>query len=204
MVLKLSCMYPSPRQMQRIISAFEDGQLVCYPTDTVYGIGCGIRHPGPIELIYRLKGISRKSKPLSLMFSSIQQISEYALVPDHIFSVLRRYLPGPFTFILEARKSLPRALFGEKRKTIGVRIPDNNICLEMINELGTPIITTSLTDESGAIINDPYLIELSYQGHLGLVIDGGETPGLPSTVIDLTTDEPTIIREGAGFGEWYV
>ncbi|MBP7461031.1 MAG: threonylcarbamoyl-AMP synthase [Candidatus Delongbacteria bacterium] len=202
MILKLSSAFPSPKQMQRIVTELESGNIICYPTDTVYGIGCTIRNSDAIDLIFKLKNIPRKTKPLCLMFNSISNLSSYASVSTENYKILKKYLPGPFTFILPARNSIPKALFGQNRKTIGVRIPDNTICMKMVESVGSPIITTSMTDENGEIINNPYEIEFRYRAHLSLVIDGGELTSVPSTIIDLTGEIPEVIRRGQGYENW--
>lgn len=202
MILKLSSAFPSPKQMQRIMMELESGNIICYPTDTVYGIGCTIRNNEAIDLIFKLKNISRKTKPLCLMFNSISTISNYASVSTETYKILKKYLPGPYTFILPARNLIPKVLFGQNRKTIGVRIPDNTICMKMVESIGVPIITTSMTDETGEIINNPYEIEYRYRAHLSLVIDGGELSSVPSTIIDLTGDIPVVIRRGQGYENW--
>ena len=172
------------------------GGIVVYPTDTIYGIGCDILNKKAIEKIYQLKQ-RNKSKPFSFICSDLKNISHYAKVSNYAYKTMRRLLPGPYTFILEGSKLVPKIML-TKRKTAGIRVPDHKICLELVKRLGNPIITTSATMPDGSMVNDASLIHDVFRNRIDLVIDGDIAPGLPSSVISLIDDVPEVIRKGAG------
>ncbi len=172
------------------------GGIIAYPTDTYYGIGCDILNKKAIEKIYLLKGRSR-SQPFSFICSGLTDISQYAKVSNYAYKTMKRLLPGPYTFILEGSRLVPD-LMVTKRKTAGIRVPDNAICLALVEALGNPIISTSATMSDGAIFYDPSLIHDYFGKRLDAVIDGGPAPGNPSSVISLIDDQPEVIRKGAG------
>ena len=196
MILELGP-YPSAYQVDRIRVFLEDDGLVAIPTDTTYALACLPDHKAAVNKMMALRRLDPK-KPLALLFRDIRQISEYAMVSDLQFRMLKRYLPGPYCFILEAKRSLPRFI-GDKRKRIGVRVPDHNVPLALIEAVGKPLLVTSAIDpESSAMANDPWTVE-SFFGHgVSAVIDSGDVPGGVSSVIDLTTAPPEIFRTGLG------
>jgi tRNA threonylcarbamoyl adenosine modification protein (Sua5/YciO/YrdC/YwlC family) len=200
MILQVNPVHPQPRLIRRVVEALAHGAVISYPTDTVYGIGCDIFSKSGIERIYQLKDRSRK-KPLSFICSDLKDISRYAQVSDHAYRIMRKHLPGPYTFILEATKEVPRIMMS-KRRTVGIRVPDNPICLSLVRELMHPIITTSANISDESPICDPKEIDTQLGRVLDLSIDGGALPNVPSTVIDLSSDTPFLVREGKGPVDW--
>jgi tRNA threonylcarbamoyl adenosine modification protein (Sua5/YciO/YrdC/YwlC family) len=200
MILQLNPEYPQPRRIRRILDVLEDGGIIAYPTDTVYGIGCDIFNRGAVKRLHRLvaeiKG-SPDHAPLSFICDSLSNISEYAIVRDYAYRTMRRMLPGPYTFVLEATKLVPKVMT-RKRKTVGIRVPDAAIPLEIVERLGNPIVTTSATHADGELIPDPWTLEDLYGHAIELVIDGGYLFPEPSTVIDFSGDHPQLIRQGKG------
>jgi tRNA threonylcarbamoyl adenosine modification protein (Sua5/YciO/YrdC/YwlC family) len=191
---------PNNKLIRKIVDLLEKGGIVIYPTDTVYAMGCDIRATKAIEKIARLKGLNPKNPELSLIFHDMSQLSEYTIIHDNtIFKLLKRNLPGPFTFIVQANNQIPR-LFKNKKKTVGIRIPDNKIVLELVRELGRPIITTSIHDPDEVIeyTTDPELIYEKYRDFADAVIDGGFGNNEASTVVDCTGEEILIERQGLG------
>ncbi len=199
MILKLSSLYPSLKQIQRIVQILQNDGIISYPTDTLYAIGCSAESPKAVSLLNKIKHTKEnKPKEYSIIVSSLQEISKYAIVNNRNFLILKNNLPGPYTFILPAKKSLPSALFRKNKKTIGIRIPNNYIAIEIVKELNCPLITTSVTDEKGSNISDPYEIEKKFRQYLDIIIDDGELHNIQGTVVDLTQEEPVIVREGEG------
>jgi tRNA threonylcarbamoyl adenosine modification protein (Sua5/YciO/YrdC/YwlC family) len=195
---------PNNKLIRKIVDLLEKGGIVIYPTDTVYAMGCDIRATKAIEKIARLKGLNPKNPELSLIFHDMSQLSEYTIIHDNtIFKLLKRNLPGPFTFIVQANNQIPK-LFKNKKKTVGIRIPNNRIVLELVRELGRPIITTSIHDPDEVIeyTTDPELIYEKYRDFTDAVIDGGFGNNEASTVVDCTGDEIVIERQGPGILEW--
>jgi tRNA threonylcarbamoyl adenosine modification protein (Sua5/YciO/YrdC/YwlC family) len=191
---------PNGKYIRQIVQLLENGGIIIYPTDTVYAMGCDIRATKSIEKIARFKELNPKNPELSLIFHDMSQLSEYTVIHDNnIFKLLKRNLPGPFTFIVQANNQIPK-LFKNKKKTVGIRIPDNNIVLELVRELGRPIITTSIhdTDEVIEYTTDPELIYEKYRDFADVVIDGGFGNNEASTVVDCTGDEIEIVRQGLG------
>ncbi|MBA4312797.1 MAG: threonylcarbamoyl-AMP synthase [Chlorobiaceae bacterium] len=189
---------PQPRHIKRAVEILKSDGIIIYPTDTVYGIGCSIFSPRAIELIYQLKGQDR-SKPFSFVCSDLSHISEFAKVSNTAFRLMKQLIPGAYTFILPASrlKQLPKSMI-TKRKTVGIRVPDNKVCIALIKELGHPILNASVTDERGDIINDPEAIKQFYEKRVDLILDGGNSILELSTILDLTEGHPVVIREGAG------
>jgi tRNA threonylcarbamoyl adenosine modification protein (Sua5/YciO/YrdC/YwlC family) len=181
---------PQQRLINRVSEVLERGGLVAYPTDTFYGIGCDLYNKKGIQLIYRLKN-RPLNKPFSLVCDSLKKISRYAIVSNYAYKTMRRFLPGPYTFILEGTKLVPKIML-TKRKTVGIRVPNNKICLAIVQVFGRPIISTS------AGYDDPQSIKEAYESYLDLVIDGGELYPSPSSVVSLIDDMPEVIREGKG------
>ncbi len=173
-----------------------EGGIIAYPTDTCYGIGCDLFNKKAIEKIYQLKK-RPLVKPFSFICADLKNISEYAKVSNFAYKTMRRLLPGPYTFILEGSRLVPKIML-TRRKTAGIRVPDNAICLGLVNLLGHPIISTSASRDDGAIMSDPYDIDEYYKPPLDVVIDGGIIVPAPSSVISLIGDEPEVIREGKG------
>ncbi len=189
---------PEPRAVKKAAESLAAGGVVIYPTDTVYGLGCSVEQRNAIERIYLIKG-QRNDKPFSFVCSDLKHISEYAHVSNAAFKTMKRLIPGPYTFVLPAArmKHLPKILVS-KRKTVGIRVPDSPVTLALVKELGNPILSTSVTDGSGEIVNDPDLIVRTYRNAVDVILDAGLLPSLPSTVLDLTGNEPRVIRRGAG------
>jgi tRNA threonylcarbamoyl adenosine modification protein (Sua5/YciO/YrdC/YwlC family) len=194
---------PNNKHIRQIVELLENGGIIIYPTDTVYAMGCDISATKSIEKIARFKGLNPKNPELSLIFHDMSQLSEYTVIRDNtLFKLLKRNLPGPFTFIVQANSQIPK-LFRNKKKTVGIRIPDNNIVLEIVRELGRPIITTSIHDQDEVLeyTTDPELIYEKYQDFADAVIDGGYGNNEASTVVDCTGSEPEVVRQGLGILE---
>ena len=182
----------------------ENDGIIIYPTDTVYAMGCDIKAHKAIEKIARLKGLNPNKPELSIIFRDMSQLSEYTIIrDDNIFRLLKRNLPGPFTFIVKANNQIPR-LFKNKKKTVGIRIPDNRIVHEIVKELGRPIITTSIHDPDEIIeyTTDPELIWEKYRDFADIVINGGYGNNEASTIVECTGDEIKVLRQGLGEVEW--
>ena len=196
MLFKINPHNPQLRLISRVVEVLKNGGVVVYPTDTNYGIGCDIMNKKAIERIYQLKQRD-KSKPFSFICSGLKNISYYAKVSNYAYKTMRRLLPGPYTFILEGSKLVPKIML-TKRKSAGIRVPDHSICLDLVQSLGNPIISTSATLPDGSFLFDASLIHDIFKNRLDAVIDGGPVPGKPSSVISLIDDEPEVIREGMG------
>jgi tRNA threonylcarbamoyl adenosine modification protein (Sua5/YciO/YrdC/YwlC family) len=196
MLIKINSQNPPQRLIQKVVDILKNGGIVVYPTDTYYGIGCDIMNKKAIERIYQLKQ-RNKSKPFSFICSGLKNISHYAKVSNYAYKTMKRLLPGPYTFILEGSKLVPKIML-TKRKTAGIRVPDNPICLALVNELGNPVITTSATRPDGTIFHDASLIHDYFGKRIDAVIDGSIVPGQPSSVILLINDIPEVIRRGLG------
>ena len=181
---------PQLRLIRRVSETLEAGGLIVYPTDTFYGIGCDLFNKKGIQQIYKLKNRPLK-KPFSIIVDSLKEISKYSNVSNYAYKTMKRFLPGPYTFILEGSRLVPKIML-TKRKTVGIRIPDNRICLDLVGLLGRPIISTS------AIHTDPLTIKDAYGQFLDIIIDGGPISQSPSSVVSLIDDIPIIIREGKG------
>ena len=204
MVLRIYSENPNEKQIRKVVDALEEGSIIIYPTDTVYAMGCDIKANNAIEKIARMKGMNPQNPDLSLIFRDMSQLSEYTIIrDDNIFRLLKRNLPGPFTFIVKANNQIPR-LFKNKKKTVGIRIPDNNIVFELVKELGRPIITTSIHDPDEIIeyTTDPELIWEKYRDFADVMIDGGFGKNEASTIVDCTGEEIQIVRQGLGQLEW--
>lgn len=203
MLIRLFNDNPNQKHIRQIVDLLENGAIIIYPTDTVYAMGCDIKASKSIEKIARFKGLNPKNPDLSLIFHDMSQLSEYTIIRDNnIFKLLKRNLPGPFTFIVQANNQIPK-LFKNKKKTVGIRIPDNNIVLELVRELGRPIITTSIHDPDEIIeyTTDPELIHEKYCDFVDAVLDGGFGNNEASTIVDCTGDEIEILRQGLGILE---
>ena len=189
-MLSVNLENPQQRHINRVSQVLGQGGLIAYPTDTFYGIGCDLFNKRGIQLIYRLKN-RPLNQPFSFVCDSLKEISRYALVSNYAYKTMKRLLPGPYTFILEGTRLVPRIML-TKRKTVGIRVPDNKISLGIVRTFGRPIISTS------AGFDDPYSIMEAYGSYLDIVIDGGMLNQSPSSVVSLINDKPEIIRKGKG------
>jgi tRNA threonylcarbamoyl adenosine modification protein (Sua5/YciO/YrdC/YwlC family) len=196
MLLSINPENPQERQIERVVDILRDGGIVAYPTDTFYGIGCDIMNKKAIEKIYQIKQRSR-TKPFSFICPDLKDISKYAKVSNVAYRNMKRLLPGPYTFVLAGTKMVPKIML-TKRRTAGIRVPDNQIALQLAQILGNPILSTSATRPNGSVFNDPSLLHDHFIKTIDVVIDGGPVPGIPSSVISLIDDIPEIIRHGAG------
>ncbi|MBU2472002.1 MAG: threonylcarbamoyl-AMP synthase [Bacteroidetes bacterium] len=198
MFLKVHTENPQGRHITHAVEILRNDGIIIYPTDTVYGIGCSIYSKIAIEQIYQIKN-QNPSKPFSFVCSDLSHISEYAVVSNPAYRVMKHLIPGPFTFILPASrlKQLPKSLMS-KRKTVGIRVPNNKIALAIVKELGHPILSASVTDDAGFVINNPEIIRQEFENRVDLIIDGGINISEPSTVLDFTEEPPIVVREGAG------
>lgn len=204
MLLRIYPENPNQDRIRKVVDVLEGGGIIVYPTDTVYAIGCDIKANKSIDKIARMKGLNPQNPDMSLIFHDMSQLSDYTIIRDNsVFKLLKRNLPGPFTFIVQANSTIPK-LFKNKKKTVGIRIPDNNIVLELVKELGRPIITTSIHDPDEVIeyTTDPELIYEKYQDFAEIVINGGYGRNEASTIVDCTSEEIRIIRQGLGILEF--
>jgi tRNA threonylcarbamoyl adenosine modification protein (Sua5/YciO/YrdC/YwlC family) len=197
MLIKIYNENPNTREIDKVVSALQDGGIVIYPTDTLYAFGCDALNVRAVEKICNLKGINPEKSNLSIICNDLSIISEYAKVDTPTFKLMKRNLPGPFTFILPTTSSLPKIY--KKKKTVGIRVPDNKIIREIVIRLGNPVLSTSIIDENDEIeyITNPELIHEKWQDFVDIVIDGGIGGIEPSTVIDCSTGEHDIIRQGS-------
>jgi len=198
MYLKVHPETPQPRHIQHAVEILKNGGVIIYPTDTVYGIGCSVFNTKAIENVYRIKR-QDKSKPFSFICSDLSHISEYAKVSNTAFRLMKQLIPGQYTFILPASKlkQLPKSIIS-KRKTVGIRVPDNKICQVLVKELGHPVLNASVTNEDGIIINDPEIIKEQFENRVDAILDGGNSLLELSTILDLTAEPPEIVRQGVG------
>ena len=200
MLLKIHPDNPSLRHIRMVVECLNNGGIIIYPTDTVYGLGCDIYKSKAIDKIARIKGIKKEKANFSFICHDLSQLSEFTKpISNDVFRLMKNNLPGPYTFILKATNKVPK-LFQSKKKTVGIRIPDNNIINKIVKELGNPVMSTSIHDEDEIIeyTTDPELIHEKYINLVDIVIDGGYGDNEPSTILDCTSDEITIIREGKG------
>jgi tRNA threonylcarbamoyl adenosine modification protein (Sua5/YciO/YrdC/YwlC family) len=196
--IKLYNENPNPKEIAKVVKVLQSGGLIIYPTDTIYGLGCDITKTKSLEKIAQIKGVQLEKANLSFICNDLSHLSDYVKQLDSTtFKILKRALPGPYTFILPGSNNLPKVF--KKKKTVGIRIPNNNIIRTLVAELGNPIVSTSIRDEDDVLeyTTDPELIFEKWQGLVDIVIDGGYGDNEPSTVIDLT-EEPSVIREGKG------
>ena len=196
MLININPINPQERLIRKVAEVLRQGGIIAYPTDTYYGIGCDIMNKKAIEKVYAIKQ-QAKTKPFSFICSGLKNISRYAKVSNYAYRTMKRLLPGPYTFILEGSKMVPKMML-TKRKTAGIRVPDNRICIELIQQLGNPILSTSASLPDGAPLHDPSLIHEHLDKRLACVIDGGPVPGNPSSVISLIGDDPEVLRKGLG------
>ncbi len=196
MLLSINSVNPQMRLVRKAAKILDEGGVIIYPTDTVYGLGCDLYNKRGIERIYEIKKLSKK-EPLSFICADLKDISEYAYVTDFAYKIMRRLLPGPYTFILRASRIVPKIIL-PRRQTTGIRVPDHPTCLALVKELGRPIISTSVKDEAGELMNNPTLIHEKYRAQVELVIDGGIIPAQPSTIVSLVDDRIEVLRVGKG------
>lgn len=200
MLLKLHPQNPQPRLINQVVDCLKDGGVIIYPTDTIYGLGCDIKQAKAIEKICQIKNIDPQKAQLSFICSDLSHLSEYSKSIDTpLYRMLKNYLPGPYTFILPASKQVPKML-QSKKSSIGLRVPDNIICQQILTTLGNPILSTSLPGEMVEDYTDPEIIYDRFKNQVDFVIDGGIGGMTLSTIVDCTTDEWTILRQG--LGDW--
>ncbi|MFA4869809.1 MAG: L-threonylcarbamoyladenylate synthase [Pedobacter sp.] len=200
MLIKIYPENPNPKAIEQIVEVLKKGGLIIYPTDTVYGLGCDITNQKAIEKICRIRGIKPEKANFSFICSDLRHISDYIKPIDTAtFRVLKKALPGPFTFILNANNNVPKLLSSNK-KTVGIRVPDNDIAREIVRQLGNPILSTSIRDDDEVIeySTDPELIHEKYEDNVDIVVDGGYGDNEPSTVVDCTSGDFEVIRQGKG------
>lgn len=198
MLVKIYPENPNPRDVDRVVQVLRDGGLVIYPTDTVYAIGCDALNVRAVERICKMKGVNPQKSNLSIICSDFSNLSEYARVSNAAYKLMKRNLPGPFTFILPTSNRLPKIY--KERKEVGVRVPDNNIILTLVRTLGNPILTMSIHDDDEVVeySTDPELIYEKYRDEVDVVVDGGYGALVPSTVVSCLDDDFEIIRPGKG------
>ena len=201
MLISIHPTNPQPRQLSIIKDCLDSGGIIAYPTDTIYGLGCDIFHPEAVAKICAIKKVNPEKAQLSFICSDLSHLSNYAKsINNSLFRILKSTLPGPFTFVLPASKEVPKIL-QNKKKTIGLRIPDNKIALAIIETLGHPILSASFPGENIEDYTDPETIQEHWGKQVDIVVDGGIGGIIPSTVVDCTTDEYIILRQGAGIWE---
>ena len=204
MFLKLHPTNPNPRYIKMILECLNDDGVIIFPTDTIYGMGGNIRSPKVLERICRIKGIKKEKANFSFIFYDLSMLSEFTRpINNEVYKMMKRNLPGPFTFILNANNNIPK-IFQSKKKTVGIRIPDQPIITNIVEEFGSPIMTTSLVDdedETGRYFTDPEEINEKYKDLVDIIIDGGAGEFTASTVVDCTEDEIMIVRQGKGILE---
>lgn len=200
MLLSINPETPQLRLVRRVVETLRQGGVIAYPTDTIYGIGCDIFNRKGVKKIYQIKQRDPR-KPFSFICADLSEVANYSQVSNFAFKIMKRYLPGPYTFVLEASRVVPD-LLTTKQKTVGIRIPANPIALEIVKELGHPLVTTSANITGEATFQDPKDIQESLGKMLDLVVDGGILPGEPSTVISLVNDQIEVLRQGTGDTSW--
>nr|WP_320051093.1 L-threonylcarbamoyladenylate synthase [uncultured Desulfuromonas sp.] len=200
MMLSINPENPQQRYIDQVVSCLQRDGVIAYPTDTIYGVGCDIFNKKGIKKIYQLKRRDEK-KPFSFICSDLSEIATYAHVSNMAFKIMKRHLPGPYTFVLEASRIVPDLVM-TKQRTVGIRMPDNAITLEIVRQLGHPLVTTSANISGDETYQDPSLIHDDWGNHLDMVVDGGLLYGEPSTVISLCNDRVEILRQGCGPTDW--
>ena len=198
MILKIYEENPNPRDVRKVVDILRDGGVIIYPTDSVYGMGCDIKNRKAVEKVAQIKGIKAEKANFSFICYDLSHLSDFTPPLDNrVYKMMKRNLPGPFTFILDANNNVPKML-KTKKKTVGIRVPDNNIIREIVLELGNPVMNTSVYDDDEIIeyTTDPELIHEKYEGLVDLVVDGGNGNNEPTTVVNCSRDQFEIIREG--------
>jgi tRNA threonylcarbamoyl adenosine modification protein (Sua5/YciO/YrdC/YwlC family) len=196
MLIAINNQNPQMRLIHKAVDVLKSGGIIIYPTDTVYGMGCDLFNKRGIERIYEIQRRDRK-QPLSFICADLKDISRYARVSDEAYKIMKRLLPGPYTFILEASRIVPKIIL-PKRQTTGIRIPDNKICQALVAEMESPVISTSVKDEEGELLSDPRIIEEHFGKRVDMIIDGGILVARPSSVVSLLADGIEVIRIGKG------
>jgi len=194
-IIEINREFPQPRRIQRVRDILADGGVIAFPTDSTYGIGCDLYNKGAIDRIYSIRSRSKK-KPFTFLTSDLSDLAKYANVPNYAYKLMRRLTPGPYTFILEATQLVPK-IMRTNRQTVGIRVPDHPVCHDLLVSLGSPIISTTarLNDE---LFADPQAIKESFGNQLDIIVDAGFIYPEPTTVLDLTSGEPELIRAGKG------
>lgn len=195
MLLEVNPENPEPRKIRRAVDALEAGEVIAYPTDTVYGLGCDLFNKKAVDRLYQIKGMDRAQK-LAFVCRDIGDIARYAVMHDSVYRILKQYLPGPYCFILDATREVPK-IVQSPRKTVGVRIPAHPVALALVRELGRPIISSTAARHGQESNPDPREIDLEFKG-LAMVLDAGPGGLEPTTIVDLTSGKPKVIRAGAG------
>lgn len=206
MLLRINPSKPNDTEIAQVVNCLRDGGIIIYPTDTVYGIGCDINKQRAVERICKLKNLDPDKANFSFICHNLSHISDFTRpISTSTYKLMKKALPGPFTFVLEGNNSVPK-LFKSKRKTVGIRVPDNLICLEIVKQLGNPIMSTSVHDDDELIeyTTDPEMIYEKYRDKVDIVIAGGYGNNEPSTIVDCTTDDFVVLRQGLGILEGYV
>lgn len=202
MILQINNVHPQPRRIEQVAEVLRSDGVIIYPTDTVYGLGCDINSKKALDRVRRIKKIDNK-RHLSFVFSDLKQISHYAQVTDNAYRILRRFLPGPYTFVLKATRLVPRIVL-TKRNEVGIRIPDNRICQALVAKIGNPILSSSVRMPDDQLLDDPGEIARRYKGQVDFVIDGGVFMPEPSSIISLLDDQPMVLRHGKGDVSFFV
>jgi tRNA threonylcarbamoyl adenosine modification protein (Sua5/YciO/YrdC/YwlC family) len=196
MILQINPTHPQPRHIGRVAEILRSDGVIIYPTDTVYGLGCDINSRKALEKVRRIKKMNNK-RHITFVFADLKQIADYAQVTDNAYRILRRFLPGPYTFVLRATKLVPRIVL-TKRNEVGIRIPDNEVARALVDEMGNPILSSSVRMPDEQLLDDPREIDKIYKGRVDLVVDGGTFLPEPSSIVSLLDDTPTVLREGKG------
>lgn len=195
-LLSINPNHPEPRKVQRVVQVLNEGGVIAYPTDTVYGLGCDAMNKQAVERLYQIKGMSR-DQALAFICPDLSDIAKYAVVENAVYRVLKRFLPGPYCFILQATRDVPK-IVQTKHKTVGIRVPNHPITTAIVRELGRPLISTTAGRSGQEPLVDPWEIDQEFSG-LDLVIDAGDAGGtVPTTVVDLSQGDVRVVREGAG------
>ena len=195
MLLEINPDNPEPRKIRRAVDALEAGEVIAYPTDTVYGLGCDLFNKKAVDRLYQIKGMPR-SQPLAFVCRDLGDVARYAVMHNSVYRILRGYLPGPYCFILEATREVPKVV-QMARKTVGIRIPKHEVTLALVSELGRPIISSTAARHDEPPNPDPGEIDVGFRG-LALVLDGGSGGTVPTSIVDLTGPAPRVVRQGAG------
>lgn len=203
MLIKIYPENPNPKDIRQVVDVLKNGGIIIYPTDTVYGMGCDITNAKAVEKVARFRNVKIEKSNFSFICSNMGHLADFTKpIPNPVFKLLKHYLPGPFTFILNANSNVPKYFKG-KKKTVGIRIPDNPVILEIVKELGNPIMSTSIHDDDEIVeySTDPELIHEKFSDMVDLVVDGGYGDNVPSTIVDCTQDIPVVVRQGKGIFE---
>ena len=193
---------PDPATIDRAVEALRDGGVIIYPTDTIYGLGCDIENRDAIEKVYKIKGRD-PSKPLSFICNDLTCVARYGVVSDRAYKVMRRTLPGPYTYLLRATKETPKMLQQKKKKTVGIRIPASAVSLALVKKLGRPIITTSVNIAGEDVLSSPKQMEELFGDRVDIILDAGPLSKEPSTVVDWSDDAPVVVRKGKGSTRYF-